>query len=93
MSPGISSVSIMMNQRNRNVNGVSAVDCDAATLQLGEGIFIFIKRLFFLYRLLPVDFNNTHCLMNPEVKVLLETYIQKRIEESGSIPFNQPTAY
>lgn len=30
--------------------------------------------------------------MNPEVKLLLETYIQKRIEESGSIPFTQPTA-
>lgn len=31
--------------------------------------------------------------MNPEVKLLLETYIQKRIEDSGSIPFTQPTAY
>lgn len=40
-----------------------------------------------------LDFNNTHCLMNPEVKLLLETYIQRRIEESGSIPFTQPTVY
>ena len=31
--------------------------------------------------------------MNPEVKLLLETYIQRRIEESGSIPFTQPTVY
>lgn len=31
--------------------------------------------------------------MNPEVKLLLEAYIQKRIEESSNIPFTQPTAY
>jgi len=34
MSPPV--YSSMMNQR-RNGTGVSAVDCDAATLQLGEG--------------------------------------------------------
>ena len=27
----------MMNQRRNGAGGVSAVDCDAATLQLGEG--------------------------------------------------------
>ena len=30
---------ILMNRRN--TNGISAVDCDAATLQLGEGKFDF----------------------------------------------------
>ena len=39
-----------MNQR-RNGNGLSAADCDAATLQLGEGIFVFITFIlvFILY--------------------------------------------
>lgn len=78
-----------MNRRGGNV--ISAVDFDAATLQLGEGKLINEGNDCGL-NISIIDFTNTHCLMNPEVKLLLETYIQKRIEDSGTIPFNQPTA-
>lgn len=62
-----------------------AVETDAATLQLGEGEPIFQD--FSAYSL---DFNNTHCLMNSEVKLLLDTYMQKRQEEAGG--YVQPNA-
>jgi hypothetical protein len=66
----------------------AAVETDAATLQLGEG-----KRCLsnLKYSIIPfLDFNSTHCLMNSEVKLLLDTYMQKRVDETGG--YVQPNA-
>lgn len=66
----------------------AAVETDAATLQLGEGLQFAVTIKQFIKA--SVDFNSTHCLMNSEVKLLLDTYMQKRVEETGG--YVQPNA-
>lgn len=44
-------------------------------------------------RFVSIDFNSTHCLMNSEVKLLLDAYYLRRMEEATVTPHSQPTAY
>ncbi len=65
--------------------------CNTSIRRRFEFIIFFIKRKAILnFFCISVDFNSTHCLMNSEVKLLLDTYMQKRVDETGG--YVQPNA-